>query len=70
MRISRDDNDISDDMAQCPHCRAWLMDLSKEVSDADEVSVTKDVAAATCIACGERIAVVREHMYRVARLKT
>jgi len=69
MRLSADEDDSADDMGECPFCRAFIVDLADDVSDDDCVDADKAVASIHCPACNQRIALVREHTYRLAKFK-
>jgi predicted RNA-binding Zn-ribbon protein involved in translation (DUF1610 family) len=68
MRISTDDTDTDEDMDECPYCKAFIAGLADEVTDDHQVDVRKDVAGVKCPSCGNWIALVREHTYRISRL--
>jgi Zn finger protein HypA/HybF involved in hydrogenase expression len=70
MRLLKPDEEYDgEDWAECPYCRADVVELAQDVSDADFSDDEMDVGAADCPKCGISIAVVREHSYHLRRFK-
>lgn len=70
MRLAKDDEPYDrPDWGTCPHCEAEILDLANDVTDMDfRDDECRDVAGIDCPACGKRIALVREHDYRLVKI--